>query len=88
MPNYKDSTYFHERSSSGFDKIYKPGTPTPTSGIYRCESCGFEAVSTAGHPLPPTETCPQHNPTMWPCKHGLVRWKLVAAAIHHKPKKK
>ena len=35
------------------------GTPTPASGIYRCESCGFEVDSTRGNPLPPTKICPQ-----------------------------
>jgi hypothetical protein len=81
MPNYQDSKYFHEKIADVFDKIHKPGDPTPTSGIYRCESCGYECVSTKGHPLPPTETCPKHE-SSWKCDHGSVRWRLVAAAIH------
>jgi len=82
MPNYKNPNVFNQRPDDGnFDLIYKPGQPTPFSGIYRCTSCGFEVVSTYGHALPPTEICPTHSPR-WRCNHGLVRWQLVAAAIH------
>lgn len=41
------------RGPDAFDVLHHPGTPTPHSGIYRCEACGHSAVSTAGHPLPP-----------------------------------
>ena len=81
MPNYKYSQFLRTNTSSTFDGVLTPGTPTPSSGIYRCESCGFEVVSTFGHPLPPTQVCPNHSPR-WQCAHGPVRWRLVAAAIH------
>jgi len=82
MPNYKDPTVFgHRPTDPNFDKICEPGQATPFSGIYQCTSCTFEVVSTQGHPLPPTKTCTAHS-TSWKCKHGLVRWRLVAAAIH------
>lgn len=82
MPNYKNGDVFFQRpSDTNFDTIYRPGQLTPFSGIYRCTSCGFEIVSTATHPLPPTETCLNHS-TRWMCQHGPVRWQLVAAAIH------
>lgn len=81
MPNFKDSRWFQQNSSPDFDKLYHPGTPAPHSGIYRCENCGFEADSTAGSPLPPARVCTQHGP-QWKCSHGVVQWRLVAAAIH------
>jgi hypothetical protein len=40
MPNFKNSHYFNEITADSFDAIHPPGTPTPFSGIYRCESCG------------------------------------------------
>ena len=81
MPNYKNSSYFQQNASPVFDQTYAPGVATPSSGVYRCDSCGFEAVSTQGHPLPPATICPQHS-SGWKCQHGVVRWRLVAAAIH------
>jgi hypothetical protein len=83
MPNFKYPTSFAKNDSSEFDKLYPPGTPAPNSGIYRCEACGFEADSTAGKPLPPTHSCALHSPH-WKCGHGVVQWRLVAAAIHHR----
>jgi hypothetical protein len=81
MPNYKDSQYFQQNTSPAFDQTYHPGTITPSSGVYRCESCGYEAVSTQGHPLPPATNCLHHS-TAWKCSPGRVQWRLVAAAIH------
>jgi hypothetical protein len=83
MPTFKHSNMFHQNSSNAFDQLYSPGTTTPHSGIYRCESCGFEADSTAGRPLPPARICTQHSP-LWKCGHGVIQWRLVAAAIHTK----
>jgi hypothetical protein len=85
MPNFKDPSYFFQLpTNTAFDVIYKPGDHTPVSGIYRCVSCGFEIVSTHEHPLPPTMACTNHS-LKWKNHHGLVRWKLVAAAIHATP---
>jgi len=82
MPNYKDASVFSLRTNDkNFDAIHRPGQPTPYSGIYKCISCGFEVASTKNHPLPPTEICTSHA-NDWKCNHGVVRWKLVAAAIH------
>ena len=83
MPNYKDGSVFNQRpNDQNFDAIYAPGCPTPFSGIYKCVSCGYEAVSTRGNSLPPTKVCTDHSPSTWKCSHGPVRWRLVAAAIH------
>ena len=82
MPNYKDGAFFgHRPTDHNFDTLYSPGQTTPFSGIYRCKSCGFEAVSTKGHTLPPERFCSSHS-LEWKGKTGLVNWHLVAAAIH------
>jgi hypothetical protein len=81
MPNYKNAQYFSTNTSEVFDQTYHPGMLAPVSGIYRCEACGYEADSTKGKPLPPSQTCPQHAPD-WKCNHGRVLWRLVAAAVH------
>jgi hypothetical protein len=81
MPNYKQAEYFATNTSGEFDQVHHPGYITPTSGIYRCEACGYEAVSTKGHPLPPVVSCLQHNAT-WKCRPGRPVWRLVAAAVH------
>lgn len=81
MPNYKVPQYFHQNSASTFDEVHAPGSIAPASGVYRCESCGFEAVSTQGHRLPPELNCVHHS-AAWICNAGRVLWRLVAAAIH------
>jgi hypothetical protein len=81
MPNFKHSQYFQQNTSAAFDGTYAPGHLAPYSGVYRCDPCGFEAVSTKNHPLPPATNC-QHHATAWNCQPGIVRWRLVAAAIH------
>jgi len=80
MPFYKHSV-FTKSDSAAFDQTYPPGARTPYSGIYRCEVCGFEVVSTEGHPLPPEHSCVQHS-AQWQCRHGIVRWRLVTAPVH------
>lgn len=82
MPNYKDGSVFnHLPSDPNFDTIHLPGHLTPFSGIYRCQSCGFECVSTKGHTLPPERACDLHH-REWKVFTGVVSWRLVAAAIH------
>jgi len=76
MPNYKNSDYFRLNQSETFDQTYSPGELAPTSGVYRCDACGYEAVSTKGHPLPPANDCRNHS-AAWRCSFGQVRWRLV-----------
>jgi hypothetical protein len=84
MPNYKDGSLFRQLpTDSNFDTIHFPGQTTPFSGIYKCQACGFECVSTKGHPLPPERMCANHHP-QWKVYAGTVSWRLVAAAIHVK----
>lgn len=81
MPNFKNSAYFQQNTSSAFDNIHHPGQLTQNSGIYRCTSCGFEVTSVEGKPLPPENSCDNHSHT-WKSRGGHVRWQLAAAAIH------
>lgn len=53
MPYYKDQKYLVHNTHEAFEKIHSPAEKTPYSGIYRCEGCGEEVISTEGHPLPP-----------------------------------
>ena len=82
MPNYKDGSVFNQRPTDGnFDTIHSPGQITPFSGIYKCQSCGFECASVVGNTLPPESWCSYHHPK-WNATATQVRWKLVAAAVH------
>lgn len=81
MPNYKYGQFFATNGAQTFDQTYHPGALTPVSGIYRCGTCGYEAVSTQGHHLPPTVSC-EHHSSAWVCRAGRTVWRLVAAAIH------
>lgn len=73
MAVYKYSQYLQQLNHQAFDEIHHPGNATPYSGIYRCEGCGKNEVSTQGHPLPP-QNHHQHSPNQ-----GAIRWRLVVA---------
>jgi hypothetical protein len=68
MALYKYPEYVRKTNDTDFDIEYRPGEPTPHSGIYRC-ICGREDVSERGNPLPSQnhEQHPQGQP---------IRWKL------------
>jgi len=89
MPIYLDLSQFTQvtaETSAAFKETYSPGIKAPHSGIYRCDACGFEAVSTEGNSLPPAKDCTQHDNARWKCAKGEVKWRLVAYAIHLKEK--
>lgn len=71
MAYYKYGQFLAQDQSDGFDQINHPGTPTPFSGIYRCEGCGKSIVSTKTHPLP-AQNHHQHTGTQ-----GAIRWRLT-----------
>jgi hypothetical protein len=71
MAWYKNPAYLTQVNFSGFDALHSPGTLAPYSGIYRCEGCGKEAVSTLGHHLPPQN---HHQHTY---AQGSIRWRLI-----------
>lgn len=73
MAVYKYDKYLQQHNSSAFDAIHEPAAKTPYSGIYRCEGCGRNDVSTEGHPLPPQN---HHQHT---AQQGKIRWRLVVA---------
>jgi hypothetical protein len=71
MALYKYSQLLQASTDGAFDNLNSPATTTPYSGVYRCEVCGHEISSTAGHPLPP-QNHHQHRPGQ-----GPIRWRLV-----------
>lgn len=73
MAIYRYSHYFKASTHAAFDEITYPGNATPYSGIYRCEGCGVNIVSTHSHPMPPQN---HHQHT---AAHGSIRWRLIAA---------
>jgi len=72
MAVYKYPQFLTQHSNPAFDQTHSPATPTPYSGIYRCEHCGKSDVSTYGHPLPP-QNHHQHNPP------APIKWRLIVA---------
>ena len=73
MATYKDSRYLQPSNDVAFDQIHTASTVTPYSGIFRCEGCGHEVVSTRGYPLPP-QNHHQHS-----VLQGAIRWRLIVA---------
>jgi hypothetical protein len=73
MANYKYLKFLSQSDHKAFDEIHHPGQHTPHSGIYRCEGCGENEVSTYGHPLPPQN---HHQHT---AAQGTIRWRLIVA---------
>lgn len=75
MAEYKYPQFLKQINNVIFDNLSHPGTIAPFSGIYRCEVCGHEAVSTHGHVLPPQNhhTHPNRQP---------IIWRLIVASTH------
>ncbi len=73
MAQYKYSHYLSNFSDSKFDPAHSPGTVTPHTGVYKCQGCGSEVVSTAGDPLPPQS---QHQHSL---AQGKMAWRLIVA---------
>lgn len=67
MATYKSAKYLQQSNNAAFDSIHLAGKLAPYSGIYRCEVCGREVVSTSGHHLPP------QNHHQHPYAQGNVR---------------
>lgn len=75
MAYYKYSQFINQSNgnANAFDTLHHPAQPTPYSGIYRCEGCGVNAVSTQGHALPP-QNHHQHS-----IAQGAIRWRLIVS---------
>jgi hypothetical protein len=73
MAVYKYPQYLIQSDHQAYDAIHQPGAFAPYSGVYRCEGCGLNDVSTHGHPLPP-QNHHQHSQ-----QQGPIRWRLIVA---------
>ena len=73
MANYKYPQFLSQSNHQAFDELHRPGVPAPHSGIYRCEGCGVNEVSTHLNPLPPQN---HHQHTIL---QGPIVWRLIAA---------
>lgn len=73
MAFYKDGTHLRQMFHPEFFKTYPPGAVTSCEGIYRCQGCGKEAISTSIQPLPPRNHH-AHTPGQ-----GEVCWRLYVA---------
>ena len=76
MAYYKYPEVLTQRQDLQFDQAFHPGAFAPSSGIYRCEGCGREAVSTKDNPLPPQD---HHQHTL---QQGDIRWRLIVMSTH------
>lgn len=76
MALYKYFKFLTQDQGNLFDLTYHPGTDAPASGIYRCEGCGIEAVSTKGNKLPPQN---HHQHTQ---AQGAIRWRPIVLSTH------
>lgn len=70
MALYKYENMVAKSTHAAFDTLHSPGAVTPYSGIYRCEVCAHEIVSTKSHPLPP-QNHHQHP------RGEAIRWRLT-----------
>jgi hypothetical protein len=74
MALHKYPRFLRISQDQAFDNVHAPGTATPLSGIYKCESCGDEIASNRGQPLPP-QNHHQHRQGL-----GPIRWRLIVFA--------
>lgn len=59
----------HERLEAIMPKALKPGTPAPSSGLYRNNVTRTEVTGVKGRPLPPTPARHQTYTLVDPAKH-------------------
>lgn len=78
MAWYKYGKYLSQNTNQEFDKVHKAGDRATWSGIYRCDVCGHDCVSTAGNPLPPQGGA--HTHAKYP--NQPISWRLVVASEH------
>jgi hypothetical protein len=71
MALYKHKQYLNDSDLSAFDRLLRPGSSAPNSGIYRCEVCGAEIVSEKSKLLPPKS---HHIHAQEP---GQIEWRLI-----------
>ena len=82
MPNYFDLKYFKKSCDANtFDAVHSPGEKVGVSGIYICESCGFEAFFKVDEQLPTNVACKDHSPFWTRVGEAAVSWRLIASTI-------
>ena len=75
MAQYKYVHYLTNLPDPKFDPAHGAGAITPHTGIYKCQGCGAEIISTASDPLPPASHH-QHSLTQ-----GAIAWRLIVATV-------
>ena len=73
MADYKNPSYVSRSMHPRFDSVSSPGDEVPYSGIYRCDGCAHEIVSTEGNKMPP-QNHHQHS-----ADQGAIRWRLIVS---------
>src|SRR5450830_1152460 len=73
MADYKNPSVVARSMHPRFDELTSPGEAVPYSGIYRCDGCAHEIVSTEGHVMPP-QNHHQHS-----SEQGAIRWRLIVS---------
>ncbi|UFS71936.1 hypothetical protein LPW11_07020 [Geomonas sp. RF6] len=79
MVFFKYRNLIHQLDHQAFDRLLQPGDTTLYSGIYRCEVCGYEIVSTKGDSMPPEH---HHKHTL---AQGPISWRLIVRTIQKNP---
>lgn len=77
MADYKNANYLSQNNHAAFDATHRAGSAAPYSGIYRCDVCGHEAVSTKGNTLPPQGGEHTHANYLTP-----IAWRLIVSSAH------
>jgi hypothetical protein len=82
MPFYSNEKVFEKCDQTYFGKKLLPGSAINRTGIYRCESCGFETIRRAYETLPQEHLCEWHNRGLWSAEGKSVGfWRLVALVL-------
>ena len=79
MAFYQNGNILQHITNAAFDAIHKPGESVPYSGIYHCEHCNEQIVSTFGNPFPP-QNHHQHDQSQ------PIRWRLIVIPKHNQQK--
>ena len=75
MATYQNANYLPHAQHAAFNGTLPAGTLAPHSGIYRCDACGHEAVSTRHHHLPAQGGEHTHANYLTP-----IAWRLAVAS--------
>jgi hypothetical protein len=84
---YEQTRFLESCDNENFNTLRAPDASVECTGVYRCESCGFEVICEHLRFLPTPATCHGHDFGFWhpPDPAGHVRWRLVIAIKNHHP---